>query len=156
MNSSTATTLLLMIVCAMSGAQAEQPYPSRPVRIIVPFSPGGGTELQARVLAARLFENTGQTFVVDNKPGASGLIGAEATVNALPDGYTMLMSTATLAELAQTGEGTARHIVRPEKINLASGERRAWQKFEQSCLKFGYITQRVSARRIAVCGSRAA
>jgi len=73
-----------------------QAWPSKPVRIIVPFAPGGGTDIQARVLTTVFHENTGQTFVIENRTGASGLIGAEIAANSPPDGYTILFSTATL------------------------------------------------------------
>lgn len=75
----------------------SQPWPARPVRIIVPFSPSGGTDIQARVLATVFHEATGQPFVVDNRAGASGLIGAELAANSPPDGYTILFSTASLS-----------------------------------------------------------
>ena len=77
-------------------AWAQQNWPVKPVRIIVPFGPGGGTDIQARVLTTFFHEQTGQTFVVENRTGASGLIGAEVAANAAPDGYTLLFSTATL------------------------------------------------------------
>jgi tripartite-type tricarboxylate transporter receptor subunit TctC len=76
---------------------AQGSYPDRPVRIIVPFSPSGGTDIQARAYATVFQESTGQSFVVDNRPGASGLIGAQAVVESPPDGSTILFSTATLA-----------------------------------------------------------
>ena len=72
-------------------------YPSKPVRIIVPFSPGGGTDIQARLLATAFTDSMGQTFIVDNRTGASGLIGAQLAVDAPPDGYTILFTTASLA-----------------------------------------------------------
>jgi tripartite-type tricarboxylate transporter receptor subunit TctC len=72
-------------------------YPRNPVHIIVPFSPSGGTDIQARVLADAFNRSMRQTFIVDNKPGASGLIGAQAAVEAPADGYTILFTTATLA-----------------------------------------------------------
>jgi tripartite-type tricarboxylate transporter receptor subunit TctC len=74
-----------------------QAWPSKPVRIIVPFGPGGGTDIQARVLTAVFHDHTGQTFIVENRAGASGLIGAELAAAAAPDGYTILFSTATLS-----------------------------------------------------------
>lgn len=74
----------------------SQSWPAKPVRIIVPFGPGGGTDIQARVLTAVFHEHTGQSFVIENRTGASGLIGAEIAANAPPDGYTVLFSTATL------------------------------------------------------------
>ena len=74
-----------------------QGWPAKPVRIIVPFGPGGGTDIQARVLTTVFNESTGQTFIVDNRAGASGLIGAEIAAGSPPDGYTILFGTATLA-----------------------------------------------------------
>lgn len=73
-----------------------QAWPVKPVRIIVPFGPGGGTDIQARVLTTVFYEHTGQSFIIENRTGASGLIGAEIAANAPPDGYTILFSTATL------------------------------------------------------------
>ena len=74
-----------------------QLWPDKPVRIIVPFSPGGGTDIQARVLATIFHESTGEPFVVENRAGASGLIGAEETASSPPDGYTILFSTSSLS-----------------------------------------------------------
>ena len=101
-------TATLFAACAMSTLAAHglaqtaatgsgQAYPAKPVRIIVPFAAGGGTDVQARVLSKHLQDLTSQPFIVDNRAGASGLIGAEIVVGAPPDGYTVLMSTATLA-----------------------------------------------------------
>ena len=70
-----------------------QAYPTRPVRIIVPNTAGSATDIATRVIAQRLSENMGQQAVVDNRAGASGAIGHEITVNAMPDGYTLLAST---------------------------------------------------------------
>jgi tripartite-type tricarboxylate transporter receptor subunit TctC len=86
-----ATVALLTPVSALT-----QAWPAKPVRIIVPFGPGGGTDIQARVLTAVFHEHTGQSFIVENRAGASGLIGAEIAAGAAPDGYTLLFSTATL------------------------------------------------------------
>src|SRR3989454_8416886 len=71
---------------------AQESWPSRPVRFIVPSSPGGGTDLYARILAQALGEALGQQFVVENRPGASGNIGAAAAASSAPDGYTFLVS----------------------------------------------------------------
>jgi tripartite-type tricarboxylate transporter receptor subunit TctC len=78
-------------------ATAQENYPQQPVRIIVPFSPSGGTDIQARAYAQVFGESTGQQFIVDNRPGASGLIGAQIVVDSPPDGYNILFTTATLA-----------------------------------------------------------
>src|SRR5712691_3978286 len=82
------------IILALTGspAQAQEAWPARPVKFIVPSSPGGGTDLYARQLAQALSESLKQQFIVDNRPGASGNIGAEAAAKAAPDGYTFLVS----------------------------------------------------------------
>ena len=81
---------------AMLGLPATvhaQAYPTRPVRFIVGFPPGGGADMIARQLSPRLSQELGQSFVVDNHPGANGRIGADMTAKAAPDGYTLLVST---------------------------------------------------------------
>ena len=86
-----ATGLLVSI------AAHAQSWPTKPVRVVVPFGTGGGTDIQARLLADNLRRSTGQNFIVENRSGAGGLIGAELVVNAPPDGHTILFTTATLA-----------------------------------------------------------
>lgn len=77
-------------------AQAQPgAYPARPVRVIVPFAPGGGADLAARHIAAKLSEQFGQQFVIDNRGGSGGVIGMEIAANATPDGHTMLFSSAS-------------------------------------------------------------
>ena len=80
-----------------AGAAGAQTYPTRPVRIVVPSSIGGGTDIVARVIAHKLSETMGQQFVVENRPGASTMIGGEVVACAAPDGYTLLMGISTLA-----------------------------------------------------------
>jgi len=79
----------LALACAPALALA-QAYPSKPVRLVVPYSPGGGADNAARILATRLSATLGQTVVIDNRPGGSGMIGAQAVAQAEPDGYTVL------------------------------------------------------------------
>src|SRR5213596_3272918 len=78
----------LPVVSRLARAQA---YPTRPVRIIVGFAAGGAGDILARLIGQWLSERLGQPFVIENRPGAGGNIGTEAAVNALPDGYTLLL-----------------------------------------------------------------
>jgi tripartite-type tricarboxylate transporter receptor subunit TctC len=72
-----------------------QAFPAKPVRIVVPFAPGGGVDVTARILAQRLTERVGQSFIVENRTGASGIIGTEYVVKSAPDGYTLLVGSQT-------------------------------------------------------------
>ena len=83
-----------LIAAVEAGAQV---WPSKTVRIVVPFGPGGGTDIQGRLLSKKFTESMGQTFVVDNRAGAAGLIGAEIVAKSPPDGYNILFTTASLA-----------------------------------------------------------
>jgi len=87
-----------LLAAVVSPAQlAAQGYPAKTVRVIVPFPPGGGTDVQARVIVKEFQDQLGQNFIIDNRGGAGGLIGAELVVNSPADGYTVLYTTATLA-----------------------------------------------------------
>ncbi|AZQ68303.1 tripartite tricarboxylate transporter substrate binding protein [Silicimonas algicola] len=87
--------ILLAATClALAGpAMAQSAWPDRPVTIVVPFSPGGATDITARLVADTMSDRFGQPFVVENRTGAAGNIGVEAVVNAEPDGYTFLFAT---------------------------------------------------------------
>jgi len=76
---------------------STQSWPARPVRIIVPYTPGGGIDVVARMMAQKLAEQTGGTFVVENRPGAAGVLGAELVARAAPDGHTLLASSTEFA-----------------------------------------------------------
>ncbi|MFC3339955.1 Bug family tripartite tricarboxylate transporter substrate binding protein [Paracandidimonas soli] len=93
----------LSVCAAFSGtalaAEDAASYPSKPVTVIVPFSPGGGTDISARLLATHLGQLTGQTFVVDNRPGAAGQIAADAVARAPADGYTLLFGNSGLLSI---------------------------------------------------------
>jgi len=83
------------LAAGIAHAQAPGAYPAKPVRIVVPFAPGGGVDLVARILAQRLTETTRQSFIVDNRTGASGIIGTEHVAKSPPDGYTLMMGSQT-------------------------------------------------------------
>jgi tripartite-type tricarboxylate transporter receptor subunit TctC len=83
--------LLLLLVALSLPAPAQEAYPSRPVRIVVGYSAGGGNDLVVRVLSPRLSEALGQPVIVDNRPGAQSIIAAELVAKSAPDGYTLLM-----------------------------------------------------------------
>lgn len=85
--------LLLGLILGAPGARAADPYPTRPVKVIVGFGAGGVADLTVRVVAQRLSERLGQSFVVDNRPSAGGVVAAEAAANAPPDGYTLYLLT---------------------------------------------------------------
>jgi tripartite-type tricarboxylate transporter receptor subunit TctC len=85
------------VALALAAAVQAQDYPQRPIRLIVGFTPGGSTDLVGRLVAARLTERLGQQVVIDNRPGASGLIAAEMVSKSQPDGYTLLVSGASIS-----------------------------------------------------------
>ena len=84
------------ILCGAASSVIAQTWPQKTVRIIVPFQPGGGTDIQGRLLGKKFTESMGQSFVIDNRSGAGGLIGAELVAKAPPDGYNLLFTTASI------------------------------------------------------------
>jgi tripartite-type tricarboxylate transporter receptor subunit TctC len=96
-------SFVFLLTCAFATVAIAQPYPNKPLRMIVPFPPGGVTDVMSRAVAARLSIEIGQPVVVENRAGASGIIGAEAAAKAPADGYSLLMGNiSTLAVNAAT------------------------------------------------------
>ena len=91
---SIAATCLVALCAAASGVAAQKIYPDRAIRLVVPFPPGGPTDVFGRIVASRLSDLLGQQVVVDNKAGASGIVGTELVARSRPDGYTLLFGTA--------------------------------------------------------------
>ena len=79
---------LLVLLCAAAPAPAQEKYPNRPVKFVVSFAAGGSNDIIARVLCEWLSEHFGQQFIVENRPGGSGNVGAASVLNSTPDGYT--------------------------------------------------------------------
>jgi tripartite-type tricarboxylate transporter receptor subunit TctC len=92
-----AVLLAVTLGAAADVALAQGTFPARPVRMVVGFAPGGGTDIIARIVAQKLGERWGQAIVVDNRPGASENIGAELVARSAPDGYTLLMALSSHA-----------------------------------------------------------
>lgn len=85
------------LICGIMPARAADTYPARPIRMVVPYAPGGNTDVLARMIAQRLSQPLGQQVVVDNRPGGNTLIGTGLVAQAAPDGYTMMLTTLTFA-----------------------------------------------------------
>src|SRR4051794_4619010 len=85
-------TRIVLLAAALLSAPtyAAQTFPQRPIRLVVPFPAGGATDVMARIVAAKLTDQLGQTVVIDNRGAASGIVGTEVVANAVPDGYTLL------------------------------------------------------------------
>lgn len=87
----TISSLLIACTCM------AQSWPAKPIRVVVPFGPGGGATIQARLITEHLRQTMGATFVIDNRPGAGGLIGAQIVAESPPDGYTLLFTSSSIA-----------------------------------------------------------
>jgi tripartite-type tricarboxylate transporter receptor subunit TctC len=94
--------LLTLLFCLIATNVVAQDYPTKPVRILVPYGPGGATDIIARIVAAKLTESVGQSFVVENRPGANGNIALEAVARAPADGYTLLVGNVSTNAINET------------------------------------------------------
>ncbi len=91
------TSLIAALIASAAPAMGAEQYPSRPIRLVAPFAPGGGTDISARILAEGLSPVLGHTVVVDNRPGAGSILGTEIVARATPDGYTLLLGNISMA-----------------------------------------------------------
>ncbi|HEV3009687.1 MAG TPA: tripartite tricarboxylate transporter substrate binding protein [Burkholderiales bacterium] len=94
-------SILAIILLVVSAALGAQEYPARAVRVVIPFAPGGGTDIVGRILAQHLSQRLGQSFVVENRPAGSGIVGADHVAKSAPDGYTLLFAFSSLSSSAQ-------------------------------------------------------
>src|SRR5690348_2593986 len=94
-----------LLFCMLAGAAHAQDYPAKPVKILVPYGPGGATDIIARIVAQRLTESLGQSFIVENKPGANGNIALETAAKAAPDGYTLLVGNVSTNAINENAYG---------------------------------------------------
>lgn len=90
----------ILFASTLQSALAQQQYPAKPLRIVIPYPPGGGTDVTARMLAPHLTERWGRPVIVDSRPGGSAMIGTDIVAKSAPDGYTILLSVS--AEMAAT------------------------------------------------------
>src|SRR5918911_1113108 len=147
-------SLIIILALALVGTASAQTYPAKPVRLIVGFAPGGGTDIIGRLLAQKLTERWGQPVVVENKLGASGNIAAEAVAKSPPDGYTLLMafsshaSNAALSKLpfdinrdfsaiTQVASGPAVVLANPALPAKTLGDLITYAKAHPGAIKYG-------------------
>src|SRR5437016_3792918 len=102
--------LLCLIVNAGKAAQAQDKFPSKLVKILVPYAPGGATDIVARIVAEQMRQSLGQSFVVENKPGAFGILAIEEMARARPDGYTLQVGNVTTNAISP--------VIVPEKFKI--------------------------------------
>lgn len=112
--------LALVVAATASTAWSQAKYPERPVRIVVAFAPGGGTDIMARSIAAKLSQRYNQQFIVDNRPGGGGNVGMEIAARAAPDGYTLLAVSSSYAANAVLRKTSYDPITGFEPVSLLS------------------------------------
>src|SRR2546421_9838111 len=148
--------LLMMLFLLAANSVAAQGWPTKPLRVIVTFSPGGSSDIVARLIAIPLQTELGQTIIVDNKPGAGGTIGAQEAARADPDGYTLLLSNSapisispamqdqprydpvkSFAHIAYIGSVANVFVVHPSVPAKNMAELIAWIKAEPNPVNYG-------------------
>jgi tripartite-type tricarboxylate transporter receptor subunit TctC len=146
--------LAVALASASAGAAAQGAFPARPVRMVVGFPPGGGTDIIARLVAQKLGERWGQPVIVENRPGASGNIGAELVARSAPDGYTLLMAFSShasnpalsklsfdiqrdFASITQVGSAPMTIVAHPSLPAKTLGELIDFARANPGAIKFG-------------------
>src|SRR6187549_3032832 len=108
----TLRSMLALLALVATTSVFAQAYPNRSVRVIIPFPPGGTLDTLGRALAQKLSDQTGQTFVVENRPGGNGVIGADAVAKAPADGYTLLFNASTFVSAPMTMKSVPYGVVK--------------------------------------------
>jgi tripartite-type tricarboxylate transporter receptor subunit TctC len=127
MNRPSIKNLLAVFVAAgcglLSASAGAQPYPNKPVRLVVPYGPGGPSDIVARVLSDEMAKALGQPIVVENKPGAGSMVGTETVVRSVPDGYTLLLTDLPVTIVPHVLKGSAKYdpVRDLEPIGLIGG-----------------------------------
>ncbi len=104
--------LLLTAACAAPGVCSAEDYPARPVRVVIPFPPGGPTDAVGRLIAQKVGTQIGQSFVIDNRAGGNGVIGADAVAKAAKDGYTLMFNASTFITTDMVSKNTPYSVAR--------------------------------------------
>src|SRR5207237_4207989 len=112
--------LAAVALCVLAGGATAQSYPARPVKIVVGFAAGGPTDVIARIVAQDMTLSLGQSFVVENRPGANAIIATEAVARSAPDGYTLLFSSLSLLVTAILIEGKEKRDRKSTRLNSTS------------------------------------
>ena len=148
--------ILGAMIVLVPPAQAADKYPVRPVRMIVPYPPGGGSDLTGRAIAQKLNDSLGQTIVVDNRPGATGLIGTELAAKSPANGYTIILADAPHTINALVYAKQRYDAIRDfEPINLLATSPQALlahPSFSANSLKELLAMPRAQTEKIAMCG----
>ena len=120
-----------LLALAHAPAQAQAPYPNKPIRMVVPFQAGGATDVLARVLGQKMAAGLGQPVVIDNKPGAAGIIGTDMVAKAAPDGYTIVFS---LSNSLLTNESSTRSCPTTRSATSRWSTRWRWGRWCWWCI----------------------
>ncbi len=147
-------TTVITLCAAISTAHAQTAYPSRPVRLVVPFAPGGTNDILGRMVAEKFSEKLGQPFVADNRGGANTVVGSEIVARATPDGHTLLMVSASIAvnpslvrklpydtardfaPISNVANGPYLMVIHPAVPAKSVGEFIAWVKSQQGKVNY--------------------